>query len=152
MESLRQQSHTAFITGLIALVLTLALLGFSVYTMPYLVLNWRYEIPAFVVHMVAWLQMEYHFTPGGAAKMVFSLFAGLCLMMALIAYLASNYFDDSIDESEPSVKTTDPAVAEDETPFYKQEWVRLLVKMIVVIALVFMGVELFHWLISSQPT
>lgn len=101
-----QQNHSLFILGLVSLLLSLSLLAFSCYNMPYLLFNWRYDVPEFIIMLHAWLVSTYSMTDHHASWVIVASLFSSSILFGIIAYIASNRIDNAIYDIKQEEHTT----------------------------------------------
>ncbi len=89
-----------FIFGVICLVISLGLLFFSLYILPYFIWELGYNMPDFVLNMLAMYQDDYHYTSAGSKTIVWLIFFIPCVITGFISYFISNYLDKQTYGSE----------------------------------------------------
>ncbi len=140
-----QKNHVLYIIGLLSLVASLSLLAFTLYILPYLVFGWRYDAPGFIHLWKELLRVRYHFSPSVASQIIGVPFFLLTLLFAFIANFASNRMDNEIYSTELTIENK-----EQNTKKSPNESIALVLKILLIIVLVFVGAELFHWLIYTE--
>lgn len=141
-----QQSHTLFITGLVALIACIGLIGFTLYCAPPFLWGWNYQIPQFLWDWQAWLSTEHGWTESGAAWLIIGIFFGLGILTGLIAWFASKRIDDAIYHvSQDSAEAKNDSLAREDA----REAHSLEIKLLVLIIVVIIGAVILQWFFSS---
>lgn len=100
-----------FLFGMFCLVTSLGLFFFSLYLLPYFFWELSYNIPDFVLNMLAMYQDDYHYTSAGSKTVVWLIFFIPCAITGLISYFVSRHLDNQmygnelsthVDEEKPS--------------------------------------------------
>lgn len=85
--------NQVFFFGITCLVLCLGFVLFSLYILPYMIWGLHYDIPAFILNLIARLVDHYHYTPVSSKTMVWLLFFIPGIVTGLISYYVSHYID-----------------------------------------------------------
>ncbi|MFT4057928.1 MAG: hypothetical protein QM652_00105 [Legionella sp.] len=85
-----------FIFGIICLVISLGLLFFSLYILPYFLFEWNYDVPDFILNLLTIYQDNYHYTLAGSKFIVWMLFFVPCVLTGLASYFVSRYLDSKM--------------------------------------------------------
>jgi len=140
-----QKHHVLYIIGLLSLVASLSLFAFTLYILPYLVFGWRYDAPGFIHLWKELLIVKYHFSSSAASQIIGVPFFLLALVFAFIANFSSNRMDNEIYSTELAVENK-----EQNTRKSPNESIALVLNILLIIVLVFVGAELFQWLIYTE--
>ena len=89
-------NNKLYIVGIVCLVLSLGLLLFSLYILPYLLWELNYNVPSFIIDLLETLQDDYLYTPSGSKWVVWLIFFIPSVITGFISYLVSNYIDNKI--------------------------------------------------------
>ncbi|KTD17203.1 hypothetical protein [Legionella jordanis] len=143
-----QQNHTLFIIGIIALLISLSLFAFSFYLMPFLLFNWIYDVPQFVLVWREWLRDDFHFTVMGASWIILLLLIIPALVCGYISYFASNYIDNRIYHLVPEKK--EPQQRE-KIKRDMQETLVFLLKILGLVVLVLIAISVLQWILAIPP-
>ncbi|WP_028388500.1 hypothetical protein [Legionella fairfieldensis] len=141
-----EQNSKLFVIGLLCLLLSLTLLAFGLYILPYLLWNWRYDIPDFVLSWREWLKEYYNFTDSGASWLIFLVFFIPAIICGFISRWASNYIDNQINGIVPA---PEPQKHREEIKRDLQESFGFGLKIFLLIILVLVAVTALEWLIAS---
>lgn len=145
-----QQHHVAYITGVICLFVSIGLFALSLYLLPYLFFSWQYKVPAIVTNFSAILQDKYAVSSSGVAWVICFVLDFLALILFVIADVLSNRIDKQIygnQGSEPiHIRTVQP-MTKDVTEVDSK---RLVVKIGLLIIIIFIVAQFFHWVISTN--
>lgn len=138
-----QKNHILYIVGLIALVIGLGLLAFTLYITPHMLAGWTYDIPGFISTWIEWLRVRAHMN-GSAASQLIVLFLFLAtISCVLIAYYTSNRLDNQIFSAELQSYDKPERVTTN-----RHEAIRLVLILLSFVLLIYMLAELFLWLIK----
>jgi hypothetical protein len=85
-----------FIFGIICLVISLGLLFFSLYILPYFLFEWSYNIPDFILNLLAKYQDDYHYTLAGSKFVVWMMFFVPCVITGLISYFITRHLESKM--------------------------------------------------------
>ncbi|CAM4494445.1 MAG: hypothetical protein LEGION0403_FIIPPAGN_00504 [Legionella sp.] len=97
MEPNRFGGHNKlFIFGMICLTTSLGLFFFSLYLLPYFFFEWSYNIPDFILDLMAKYQDDYQYTAAGSKTLIWLMFFIPCLITGIISYFISRYFDQQM--------------------------------------------------------
>lgn len=140
-----QQNSRAFVSGMMCLLISMTLLAFSLYLLPFLVLSCVYNVPDFIINYCQWLIDNYGYSQRGAGIIVFlSLFLP-GLMAGWFSCTASNNIDDEIHH----ISDYAPEVALKKQR--KSEVTLFSLKVLAVIIAVLVVLMLVQWLFFSIP-
>lgn len=141
-----QKNHGLFITGMVSLVICLALFSLLMYVAPNLLFGWRYSIPSFITFSIGWMVDTYSVTELAAARIIFLIGFILAWVFAFIAYISSNRIDNEIyhDELPEAFQPMRPKTED-------HEGMRVFVKILIFIALVFIIASILEWIIYTPP-
>ncbi len=145
-----QQNSKLFVIGIICLLLSLALFAFGFYILPYIVWNWHYDVPGFVLTWREWFKEEYNYSEKGAALLVFSLFIMPAIACGYISQRISNYIDNQI-YGIGSPETPTEEVEEEVEGKDAHFGLKFGLKIALLIILVLIAVTFFEWLLIG-PT
>ena len=56
-----ERNHKVFIIAMLSMIISLALLGFVLYMLPYLMFDWVYNVPSFIVTWSEWFVDNYEY-------------------------------------------------------------------------------------------
>ena len=143
-----QHNNKIFIIGLLCLLVSLSLLAFSIYILPYLLWNWTYNVPGFILDWRERLKEFYNFTDSGASWTIFLIFIIPAIICGYISQLTSNYMDNQIEGVKPETTTPEPPI---EVKGDIQETIGFGLKIFLLIILVLVLVALLEWLIATPP-
>ncbi|KTC93671.1 MULTISPECIES: hypothetical protein [Legionella] len=141
-----QQNSKLFILGLVCLLACLSLFGFGFYILPYLLWNWNYDVPEFVLSMREWYKESYNFSDSGSAWMVFLTFIVPAIITGLISQYSSNHIDNEIYHLNENKEERRTELKRD-----VQETLGFGLKIFFLIILVLVAVTLVEWLVAP-PT
>lgn len=96
------KNSKVFFFGITCLVVSLGLFLFCLYILPYFIWELSYNIPDFILDLLAKLQDSYHYTSMGSKTIIWLLFFIPCIITGLISYFVSHYID-SQNGLEPTV-------------------------------------------------
>ncbi|WP_133140993.1 MULTISPECIES: hypothetical protein [Legionella] len=147
MERDRFQHHgMLFVVGLVCMLASLSLFAFGFYVLPYLLWNWSYGVPEFVLNLREWYKESYEFTESGSAWMVFFTFIIPAIITGLISQFSSNYIDNEIYHLNEEKLEKRSEIKRD-----MQETLSFGLKVFLLIILVLVAVTLVEWLVAP-PT
>ncbi|MDX2346110.1 MAG: hypothetical protein QNK11_04485 [Legionella sp.] len=141
-----------FLVGLVSLIFSLFLFPFVAYLFPAVWLGWEYRIPGFVLDAALWLEVTFHTTYVLAFKWFFRLTFLAAVFFGGIAYLISRHIS--------KLQTEGHLTAQEEKNVSKlstkakqnsKEAVLFFLKMVVILALVFIVADVIQWAISFSP-
>lgn len=145
-----QQHHLAYISGVICLFVSIGLFAFSLYLLPYLFFSWQYSVPAIVTNFSAILQDKYAVSTSGLAWVICFVLDFPALILFVIADVLSNRIDTQIYRNQGSelihVRAVQPVI-KDATEVDSK---RLVVKIVLLIIIIFIIAQFFHWVISTN--
>ncbi|USQ12858.1 hypothetical protein J2N86_09085 [Legionella lytica] len=142
MEQNRFGGHDKlFIFGMICLTTSLGLFFFSLYILPYFLFEWSYNIPDFILDLMAKYQDDYQYTSAGSKTVIWLMFFIPCLITGIISYYISRYFDNQMYGPE-----INPEEEQDKQPGELQKQIKesaslggkILALMIVIVVLIFL--------------
>lgn len=87
-------NNKLFIFGMICLVISLGLFFFSLYILPYFIWELGYQIPDFVLNLLAMYQDDYQYSSAGSKTVVWLLFFVPCVITGLICYFVTRHLDN----------------------------------------------------------
>ena len=145
-----QTNKTVFVLGMIGLVLSIALILFSVYIFPAIILTWVYDIPEFIFHWIDWFEINYNLSSQAASWVVFLLFFIPGLILGIIAYYSSNRIDNQLYEVEPEEVVEDEPVSREER-IRQRETLTFGLKIFILIILVLILAAIFEWMLYIEP-
>lgn len=90
----QKSDNTIFITGVLCLVLSLGLLLFALYILPFLLWDLSYDVPDFVTNLMAGLQDYYGYSIPTSKFLVWCLFVIPGLITGYISYYISHLLDE----------------------------------------------------------
>jgi ATP/ADP translocase len=112
MESSRFGEHNKlFIFGMICLATSLGLFIFCLYILPYFIWELGYNIPDFILNLLAKYQEDYHYSSAASKTIVWFLFFIPCIITGIISYFISRYFDKQVSD-EPTTTAEEKSNAE----------------------------------------
>lgn len=98
-----------FVFGIICLLLSLGLIFFGIYILPFLFWDTNYGIPYFVTNFIIYFQEQYKYSSGASKAIVELFFLIPGLIAGLVSFFISNYIDKQVlgerrpfDESDES--------------------------------------------------
>ena len=148
MDDLRHHKNDKlFIIGLISLILGFALLGFTLYLAPNLLLGWHYTIPDFFMNWANWLELYSNYSDLEAAKALLLILFIVSVIFVLIAYVTSNMMDKELYKQQ----VVDPEIPKRKKKI-SHEGLDLGLKLFIIIIFVFILAAAFEWMIYSPPS
>ena len=88
-----QHNNTIFIIGIICLVLSLGLILFALYILPYLVFDLGYNVPELLIGYIHILQDKYGYSSASSKFIVWLTFLIPGLITGYVSYYISHYLD-----------------------------------------------------------
>ncbi|KTD75072.1 hypothetical protein [Legionella waltersii] len=129
------QNDKLFILGIICLVLALGLLFFSLYILPYIIWEFNYDVPDFILTMINDYQGNYSYSQGSSKAIVWLYFFIPSLIFGYISYYISNYIDKNAQDLQ------NPTEEESKEPTKNKESLKesasLGIKLLSIIVLIF---------------
>lgn len=98
-----QENQKLFIFGIICLVLSISLLFFSIYILPFLIWDINYGVPSFLTVFIVNMHDDYGYSNPGAKFLLELLFLIPGLIAGLISYFISHYIDQQNSEIYPDI-------------------------------------------------
>lgn len=89
-------SSKLFLFGIICLVISLGLLFFSLYILPYFLWELSYNVPDFILDLLAKYQDEYRYTSAGSKTVIWLMFFIPCVITGVISYFVSRHLDNKM--------------------------------------------------------
>lgn len=148
MEPDRYQINQKFyIIGLVCLLFSMVLFGMGAYILPRVAFGLNYTIPAFIFEWTNLVQIAYGLSEKSAGWLIFSLFFLLGFLFAIVTYVLSNRIDTEIYsvEEEPLEVVE---VKKPNTELKGSESGPLVLRIILMIAFIFIMAKVFHWVIT----
>jgi len=137
-----ERNHKVFIIAMISMIMSLALLGFVLYMLPYLMFDWVYNVPGFISAWEEWLIDNYNYSDHGARRFLLFISVLLDCFFIIIAYLTANTIEKQIFKSEIQY-TVSPTKKNNNVD---REGLNLSLKIIFIIFVVFSVGMFFEWL------
>lgn len=91
-----KNNHFLYIFGLLSLILSLTLLFFSLYILPYLLWSLKYHVPDVVLYLSALFDDTYDYTTPQAHLLTWLVFFIPSIVFGFISYLVSNRIENQI--------------------------------------------------------
>lgn len=85
-----------FLFGIICMVISLGLLFFSLYILPYFLWELSYNVPDFILDLLAKYQDEYRYTSAGSKTVVWLIFFVPCVITGVISYFVSRHLESKM--------------------------------------------------------
>ncbi len=142
-----QQNQKFYIIGLVCLLIGMALFGTSAYILPRVAFGLNYKIPAFIFDWTHWVRVAYGVSEKSAGWLIFGIFSLLGFLFSIVTHILSNHIDKQIYAIEEPEKTV-VTVMKPNTAM--KESGPLVLRMILIIACIFIITKIFHWVISAQ--
>ncbi len=137
-----ERNHKVFIIAMLSMIISLALLGFVLYMLPYLMFDWVYNVPSFIVTWSEWFVDNYNYSEHGARRIILLIFTIIECTFIFIAYLTSNSIEKQI--FKPEIQYTNPIKKNSNQD---REGLHLGLKILFIIFIVFLVGALFEMLI-----
>lgn len=142
-----QKHHVAYIAGLFCLITSIGLFAFSLFLLPYLFFNWQYNVPEFVTDFSALLQDKYSLSNSAVGWVICFALDFPAVILFAIADVLSNRIDKEIYGIQNSRNSTPNTQASQPT---EQESGKLVFKIVMLILIIFIVAQFFHWVISTK--
>ena len=133
-----------FLMGLVALVCSLFLFPFVAYLFPAVWLGWKYSMPNFVLDTTLWIEVTFNTT--------YTMALLAAVFFGVTAYLIAHHMSqlqaklDSTEEAPQMARSVSTQAKQN-----SKEGVLFFLKMVVIIALVFIVSDVIQWAISFSP-
>jgi len=85
-----------YILGIVCLIISLSLLFISLYILPFLIWNLRYQVPALILNLQEFFHINYNYTIGQSNLLLWLVFFIPSVITGFISYLVSNRIDNQI--------------------------------------------------------
>ncbi len=142
-----QENHVLYILGMLCLSISLSLLLFSFFTLPYLLFGWHYEVPGFIISWREWLVSNYGLGLKHASWLISLILFIVSFLFGIGAYSTSMRIDNAIygiDNTPTRVKdkVVSPGV-----------WASIfvLLQIIAIVAALYVGLRVIEALILNLP-
>ena len=142
-----QQNQKFYIIGLVCLLISMALFATGAYILPRVAFGLNYNIPAFMFDWTNLVQAAYGVSEKSAGWFIYGLFFLLGFLFSIVTYVLSNHIDNQIYAIEEPEKT---AVTVTKPNTAMTESGPLVLRVILIIAFIFIIAKIFHWVISAQ--
>ena len=139
-----QHNPKVYIIGLLSMIASMALFGLGAYTLPNIAFGLSYRIPEIIYNWISWVHIAYDVTEKKAGWMVLIIIFILGLASSLVTYSISNRIETEMYAIKPE---KEQAHAESNT---WRETAPFVFKMLFILASVFIGAKLFHWVITIE--
>lgn len=146
-----QKHHVAYICGLFCLIASIGLFACSLFLLPYLFFGWQYNVPELVISFSALLQDKYTLSNNAVAWVICFALDFPAVILFVIADVLSNRIDKEIygiQHSRSSVASEQENISLQSTP--PVESGKLIVKIVLLILIVFIVAQFFHWVILTK--
>lgn len=140
------QNNKLFIFGIICLVISLGLLFFSLYILPYLIWEFNYDVPDFIITLISNYQDNYY-SLTASKTIVWLYFFIPAVFFGFVSYFVSNY----IDKHTPELQNPEEEEQKQESNLNREslkESASLGGKLIAIIILIFVVVLIMQEFIS----
>lgn len=129
--------------GMLFLLLSITLFGFSFYIFFHLVLGWHYEIPEFIPTWQRWFYAKLPFTDSKINLIIFGIF----FVSAAIAGFIANKISHKVEDLEEPFTKPEPILPEKQN---SSEGFDFFLKILLLILVVFASTMVFEWLIEDK--
>ncbi|MCX7090602.1 MAG: hypothetical protein NTU48_04025 [Legionellales bacterium] len=143
-----QQNHFAYISGLICLFLSIGLFAFSLFLLPYLFFSVQYNVPFFIIDFSTILQEKYTISSSGVAWVICFALDFPAVILFVIADVLSNRIDKKIYGIQPTKMTS--SIPEQPSPGGSESSGKLIVRIVLLMLIVFIVAQFFHWVVSTN--
>lgn len=141
-----EQNHKSYVIGIISLLLCLSLFSVTAYIMPYLIFNWRYSVPDFILDLRFYIMTTWDLGLNQASWYVFLIFFVSSCISSIVAYFLSNKIDSEIHGIEKK-----PRIVKRVRRRTNKSTASILLRVLVVLCLVFIASQLFEWAMFTTP-
>ncbi|TAL60575.1 MAG: hypothetical protein EPN84_09270 [Legionella sp.] len=135
--------HKLYIIGILSLLGCLSLLLFSLYILPYMVWGDYYDVPEFVVSLIAFFE-DLKYSSASSHFIVWLLFFLPALICGLISYYVSNYIDDELFDIKPETPEKDNYEKQRLKRLERRESANLSLKILGLMFLIFLAIFLIQ--------
>ncbi|MGV3739733.1 MAG: hypothetical protein ACO1N3_00355 [Gammaproteobacteria bacterium] len=146
-----QKHHVAYICGLFCLIASIVLFAFSLFLLPFLFFGWQYSVPEFVINFSALLQDKYTLSNSAVAW-------AICFALdfpAVILFVIADVLSNRIDKEIYGIQNSRYSAANEQEnislqPTTQVESGKLIVKIVLLIVIIFIVAQFFHWVIVTK--
>ena len=142
-----EKNHPLYIFGMICFLISMGVLLFSLYMLPYLMFGVLYDVPEFIAFWREYLVSDLGMTDNHALMLIYLSFTFCWLLFGLGAYYASIRIENAIyainDTKKPGGMHLSPETKESLYVFWK---------VMALIAFFYGVIFVFHWLLSAPFT
>ncbi len=135
-----------YIVGILSLVASIGLFALSFYVLPNLAFGWHYSVPDFIPVWSGLIQEKYHLSEKASAWCIFLAMFLPAICLAVVADILSNRIERKVYRIEEHHDNINK-----HKRYEEKESNILVIKIVVIIALVFVAAQFFQWIISSSP-
>jgi membrane-associated HD superfamily phosphohydrolase len=144
------ESKTLYISGMIALFLSLIFFSISLYILPFTIWGIVYSVPSFIPNISVHLEQVHGFSIGQSHFIILVVLFLLGVLFGVIAFLFSyfierNMFTQKSSSTERTKISGDNSIVSDGGGF------KFIIKLLILIIIMLVIVFSTHWLIST-PT
>ena len=142
-------NESLYILGIFCLFVGILMLITSIWSLPYLLLNWNIYVPYFILSTKNHLELYYNLAPNAAGLFVFSGFFFTSMILIIIADILSHRIDSELSTDNTEIVEKN----KNEKKFINNETSSktLVFKIILIIIFIFVTTQIFQWAISSTP-
>lgn len=145
------QNDALFFSGIIALLVSLTLIGFSLYLLPHMLWGMRYNVPTVSTSLPHFFSYEWGFSKSFSAWLGFFCF----FIPGLIAGLIAQQIERKLESEKIRALTGGNSVENQEFLANKKSWRdsgMLAMQIFLVMLGIFIIVRVLEWLVSSTPS
>lgn len=137
-----QHNQKMYIIGLTSLLISMMLFGLGAFILPRVVFGIAYNIPAFIFDWTNLIQVVYGLSEKAAGWIILLVVFLAGFFFSIVTYVVSHRIDSEIYHIEPEPVTEKKPAKE------IRETVLLVIKVLIIIAVIFLATKLFLWMIS----
>lgn len=146
MEPDRYQSNRPlYIFGMVNLLVSTGLFLLTLYLLPYLLFEARYDVPEFVSFWQEYLITNYGTTPQYALTLISVFLTFSCFVFGLGAYYASSRIDNALHEFDQLAKKPGSTDMLHKT----KESQHVFLKILMLIVLLYVVIYIVHWILKA---
>lgn len=141
-------NHKLYIAGIISLIIALALLFFSLYMLPFLVLGFKYDVPDFVGELIRYFIEEHHYSPLASKALTWIIFFIPSIIAWYVSSYISNYIDIHVLGLDKEVNTEEQRQLNEQSREDLKESFSLALKIIMLMLVIIIAIFLLQAFLS----
>jgi hypothetical protein len=141
-----KQNHFLYIAGMFSLIISLGLFAFSLFLIPHLIFGWHYNVPDFLIDLIAMFENDYEMSTAKVKWLLFLVLDVPAVVLFIVADVLSNKIDNKIYKANRSA-TQSPTRKMDGQSGLRESGV-LFLRMTMIVIVVFAVAGFFQWTIS----